>query len=114
MASKQKPASKVKAKNQKRAPKQTAASTAPSAPVVYKIRGDTQNMLKLEWSADHGDVVGSPVSMKEAVDIAAKNKAPFCKNTLSDPTKKYYCEFSTQDNEWICDLVDADDPRCRP
>ena len=113
MASKPKPPSKTKAKAKARVPKKATTSTVTPAPVLYKLRGDKQNVLKLEWNADHGDIVGSTVSLEEAADIASKKNAPFCKNKLNDPTKKYYCEFSTQDNEWICEVVDADDPRCR-
>lgn len=83
-----------------------------SKTVLHKLHGDAQRMLKLEWSADHNDFVGAPVSLQEAAHIASNNNPPFCKNTIDDPTKKYYCEFSVKDNQYICTLVDSNDPRC--
>jgi hypothetical protein len=115
MTLKSKSSSKTKAKSApKKASKKAPASTMTrGATVLHKLHGDTQRMLKLEWNADHNDFVGTPVSLQEAANIASKANPPFCKNTLNDPTKKYYCEFSVPDNEYICTLVDANDPRCR-
>lgn len=114
MVSKPKSSSKTKAKKQKSAPKKAMTSTVTRATVLHKLHGDTQEMLKLEWNTAHNDFVGTSVSLQEASNIASKTHPPFCKNTLSDPTKKYYCEFSVPDNEYICTLVEASDPRCRP
>jgi hypothetical protein len=113
MSSKPRSSSKTKAKSPKSASKKAVPSTVAPATVLHKLHRDTKSMLKLEWSADHGDFVGSPVSLHVAANIASKANPPFCKNTLNDPTKKYYCEFSIQYNQYICSLVDADDPRCR-
>jgi hypothetical protein len=83
------------------------------ATVLHKLQGDPQRMLKVEWNADQNGFVGTPVSLQEASQIASSANPPFCRNALDDPTKKYYCEFSVQDNEYICTLVDTNDPRCR-
>jgi hypothetical protein len=104
---------KPKAKKPKSTPKKPQASTITRrATVLHKLHGDPERMLKLEWNADHNDFVGTPVSLQEATNIAATTHPPFCKNTLDDPTQKYYCEFSVQHNQYICTLVDAQDPRC--
>ena len=119
MVSKSK-STKVKAAKSKKVtkptgtPKRVRASTmARAATALHKIGGDPQRMLKLEWSAEHNDIVGTAISMQEASHIALNANVPFCKNTIDDPTHKYYCEFSVEDNQYICTLVDANDPRCR-
>src|ERR1700688_1750629 len=101
---------KAKAPKQKGAPKKSPMlTTTRRATILHKLHGDPQRMLKLEWNADRNDFVGTPVSLQEAADIASNAHPPFCKNTLNDPTKKYYCEFSVHDNEYLCTLVDAND-----
>jgi len=109
-----------KTKSSKGTRKRTTSSQASSharlnrgAVALHKLQGDPQRLLKVEWSVDHKDFVAQPVSLQEAVHITGAAKVPFCKKTIDDPTKKYYCEFSVQDNQYICTLVDADDPRCR-
>jgi hypothetical protein len=112
MVSKSKP-SKAKAPKPKSTQKTARTPTMTrGATVLHKLHGDPQRMLKLEWNADHNDFVGTPVGVQEAAHIAANANPPFCKNTIDDPTKKYYCEFSVQDNQYICSLVDSNDPRC--
>jgi hypothetical protein len=104
----------TKATKSKSTPKKARTSTMTrAATVLHKIDGDPQRMLKLQWSTDHNDFVGTPISMQEATKIALNANAPFCKNTIDDPTHKYYCEFSVEYNQYICTLVDANDPRCR-
>ncbi len=102
---------KVKTPKPMSSPK--SSGVAYKATVIHKLHGDPQRMLKLEWSADHNDFVGTPLGLPEAAHIASNANPPFCKNKLDDPTHKYYCEFSVQDNQYICTLVDADDPRCK-
>jgi hypothetical protein len=70
-------------------------------------------MLKIEWNSDHNDFVGTAVSLREAADITTRSNPPFCKNKLNDPSRKYYCEFNVEDNEYVCIEVEANDPRCR-
>jgi hypothetical protein len=112
MASKSKPA-KPKARKIKRPSKAVLASKMKrDTTVLHKLHGDPKRMLKLEWSADHNDFVGTPVNLNEAARITSNANPPFCKNKLDDPAQKYYCEFSVQDNQYVCTLVDADDPRC--
>jgi hypothetical protein len=101
---------KAKTPKPKRSPRSSGVTH--KATVIHKLHGDPQRMLKLEWSADHNDYVGTPLSLPEAAHIASNANRPFCKNKLDDPDHKYYCEFSVQDNQYICTMVDADDPRC--
>lgn len=83
-----------------------------AGPVFHKLHNDDERMLKIEWSDDHNDLAASPVSMRHAAQAAKLSNPPFCKNKLNDPTRKYYCEFDAEANQYICIEVDANDPRC--
>ena len=103
---------KTKKPKQKSESKKAQTTTGRKTITLHKIQGDPHRLLKVEWHARRKEFVGTPVGLQEASHMTLSNNLPFCKNTLDDPSKKYYCEFSVQDNQYICSLVDADDPRC--
>lgn len=115
MAAKQSKSKKTIKKTAKKArtPSRTKPATkSPPAAVFHKLHDDNERMLKIEWSDDHKGLAASPVSVAHAAQAARRANPPFCKNKLNDPTRKYYCEFNTDANQYICIEVDANDPRC--
>lgn len=115
MAAKRSKSKKTTRKTTKKA--RTRSRTKPvaeraAAAVFHKLHNDDERMLKIEWSEVHNDLAASPVSVEHAARAARQSNPPFCKNKLNDPTRKYYCEFDTDANQYICIEVDANDPRC--
>jgi hypothetical protein len=79
---------------------------------LHRSADEPEKMIKFEWSSKLRKYAGSAISADQAAGIAKDQNPPFCKPTLNDPSKKYYCEFSVENNQYICTLVEANDPRC--
>jgi hypothetical protein len=79
---------------------------------LHRSADEPGKMIKFEWSPQLKKYAGTLVNGDQAAEIARQQNPPFCKPTLHDPSKKYYCQFSFEDNQYICTLVDANDPRC--
>lgn len=51
------------------------------------------------------------VDRHQAQMFAVENHPPKVVPIPGDPTHALYCEWSTADNQYICDIIDANDPR---
>ena len=80
---------------------------------MHLIKGAPDSVAKLEWDTDAQSFEAEVLTMSNAIAYVTAVKPPKIVPVRGDKTKVMRCDWSIIDNQYICDILDANDPKAQ-
>jgi hypothetical protein len=78
---------------------------------VHRLADSTHKLVRVERTGRSKNMVATVLDRSEAERLAAELHPPKIIPIRNDPDHVIRCDWSINNNEYICVVIDADDPR---